>query len=88
MGHPELLFGIELCLCGRCEAVASAHGAHFEVKRSMLRMTAVIEECFRSLLAGVYLRQRRGCWMGLTEVNTKSALTLIDCDHTVLLCRL
>jgi len=63
------------------EAIAAAHGTYLEVKRGMLRMAAIVKESLRSLLAGVNLRQRWGCRVGLTEVSTKSALTLVDGDH-------
>ena len=44
-------------------------------------MTAVIEECFGSLFAGMNLRQRGGCGMRFTEMSTESALAIVQCDH-------
>ena len=66
---------ISLCRGGWLEAVASAHGAYLEVKRSVLGMTAIVDKGFRRLLAAVNLDQRGGCRVRLTEVSTKAALT-------------
>jgi hypothetical protein len=47
----------------------------------MLGMTAVVEECLGSLLAGVNLRQRWGGWVRLTEMRTEATLSIVQCDH-------
>lgn len=51
----------------------------------MFGMAAVVEESFRSLFAGMDLRQHGRCWMGLTEVGTKTTLAGMQCNHGRLL---
>src|SRR5580658_1716550 len=69
-------------LCRWHKPVTTGDGRHLQVKRSMLGMTALIQQCFARLLAAEDGNQRWRLRVILSEVTTEPTLTVMNRLHS------